>query len=106
MMLRLATHSGLHGALVATWVLTLVACGSRDPSSGDPTPDEMVSLDSDGDGISDADEGRATALDTDGDGFPDYRDFDSDGDGIPDQSEAGDVSLATPALDSGPGRRC
>ena len=43
-------------------------------------------LDSDGDGIPDADEGN---VDTDGDGIPDYLDLDSDGNGIDDSVEAG-----------------
>jgi len=45
---------------------------------GDP------SLDSDGDGIPDDEEGDG---DSDGDGIPDYLDEDSDGDGIPDEVE-------------------
>ncbi|WP_426358659.1 DUF4347 domain-containing protein [Pseudocolwellia sp. HL-MZ19] len=46
-------------------------------------------LDSDGDGISDADEGL---VDTDGDGIPDSIDIDSDNDGIPDDIENGDFN--------------
>ncbi len=54
---------------------------------------EPVDLtDSDGDTITDADEGD---LDTDGDGTPDYLDTDSDNDGIPDSTEAGDADPAT-----------
>jgi hypothetical protein len=53
-------------------------------------------LDSDGDGISDADEGKG---DPDGDGIPNYLDDDSDGDGIPDSVEAGDKDVATPPAD-------
>lgn len=67
------------------------ACGPRLP--GDDA-------DADGDGISDADEGRTAGADTDGDGTPDYLDEDSDGDGIPDYREAGDLDLATPPADS------
>jgi hypothetical protein len=57
------------------------------------------SKDSDGDGISDANEGAAQKppRDTDGDGKPDYLDSDSDNDGIPDAVEAGnqhDVCVA------------
>ena len=44
--------------------------------------------DEDGDGISDAHEGKASNRDTDGDTVPDYLDDDSDGDGIPDSVEA------------------
>jgi hypothetical protein len=50
--------------------------------------------DSDGDGISDGDEGRGEEppRDTDGDGTPDYLDTDSDGDGLLDSLEgAGDT---------------
>ncbi len=62
--------------------------------SGGPVADE------DGDGISDADEGRRENRDTDGDGTPDYLDDDSDGDGIPDAVEAGDTDPRTPPRDS------
>lgn len=68
--------------------LAAAACGHRLPS------------DEDGDGISDADEGRAALVDTDDDGTPDFLDDDSDGDGIPDYREAGDPDLATPPVDS------
>jgi hypothetical protein len=56
--------------------------------------------DEDGDGISDADEGRTLGRDTDGDGTADYLDDDSDADGIPDSVEAGDTSTATPPEDA------
>lgn len=63
-------------------------------------PDAMIVLvDTDGDGIEDADEGGG-AVDTDNDGTPDSRDTDSDGDGIPDADEAGDGDLRTPPRDS------
>ncbi|MEO8705023.1 MAG: hypothetical protein ABI867_33530 [Kofleriaceae bacterium] len=75
----------------------VVGCGGT--SSGDdddgPTPG-----DTDGDGISDVDEGIDTNADTDGDGTPDFQDEDSDGDGIPDYREAGDIDLATGPIDS------
>jgi hypothetical protein len=45
-----------------------------------------LDTDSDGDGISDADEGT---IDTDGDGIPNYLDTDSDGDGMLDIDEGG-----------------
>lgn len=54
-------------------------------SDGGPSND-----DSDGDGISDADEGRwddGGARDSDGDGTPDYLDTDSDNDGLTDKQE-------------------
>jgi len=74
--------------------LAIGACGPS--AGGDPYSDE----DADGDGISDADEGRAARADTDRDGRPDYLDDDSDADGIPDAREAGDEDLGTPPLDT------
>jgi len=56
--------------------------------------------DSDGDFISDLEEGRSERRDTDGDGTLDYQDTDSDGDGIPDRDEAGDDDLTTAPRDS------
>lgn len=58
-----------------------------------------IDIDSDGDTISDFDEGNGL-VDTDGDGVPDHLDLDSDGDGIPDRVEAGDGDLATPPIDT------
>jgi hypothetical protein len=60
-------------------------------TDGDGTPDFMDD-DSDGDGISDADEaGDADVMtppvDTDGDGTPDFQDTDSDNDGVDDADE-------------------
>ncbi len=75
-------------ALGAFAVLALIAvggCGGRAPT------------DTDGDGISDADEGTA---DLDGDGFGNSQDLDSDGDSIPDAEEAGDDDPATAPLDT------
>ena len=46
-----------------------------------------LDLDSDGDGISDAEEGD---IDTDNDGTPNFLDLDSDNDGISDKDENGD----------------
>lgn len=76
------------------------ACGDDNNSSdggggdgGGPNP----TADSDGDTISDADEGTA---DADGDGVPNYLDLDSDGDGIPDSVEAGDADLGTAPQDA------
>ena len=57
------------------------------------------SADTDGDTISDGDEGVGTA-DSDHDGTPDVMDLDSDGDGYTDAEEAGDTELATPPVDS------
>ncbi len=53
--------------------------------------------DTDGDTISDLDEGDG---DEDGDGVPNLEDEDSDGDGIPDREEAGDSDPATEPIDS------
>lgn len=80
----------------------LVACG---PSGGDGNKssnnnNQVDCTDSDGDGISDAHEGRAEMVDTDGDGVPDYLDLDSDGDGIPDSIEKGNVGPCDPPVDS------
>ncbi len=61
-------------------------------AGGQPPPPS----DQDGDGISDADEGKD---DPDGDGKPNFLDDDSDGDGIPDSVEAGDKDVTTPPVD-------
>jgi hypothetical protein len=55
--------------------------------------------DSDGDTISDSDEGNGL-VDTDGDTFPDTMELDSDDDGIPDSVEAGDRDPFTPPVDT------
>ena len=62
--------------------------------------EEGFDTDSDGDMISDADEGAVARTDTDGDGTPDYLDEDSDDDTIPDYRETGDADLATAPVDS------
>ena len=59
-----------------------------------------TSADTDGDDISNTDEGSAVPVDTDGDGTADFLDTDSDNDGIPDSIEGGDGSAATPPADS------
>src|SRR5574337_1947304 len=80
-------------------LVLLIACGpGQHGMGGDDTGDPMQ--DSDGDGISDVDEGRAQNVDTDHDGTPDYLDTDSDNDGIPDYREAGDLDLTTLPIDS------
>jgi hypothetical protein len=56
--------------------------------------------DTDGDGISDNDEGSAQGIDSDADGTADYLDNDSDNDTILDAVEAGDADLATTPVDS------
>lgn len=67
-------------------------CGPGGDGSNDAGDllDAFADADTDGDGISDATEGRDApggATDTDDDGIPDYMDEDSDGDGIPDADE-------------------
>ncbi|MCS6798945.1 MAG: hypothetical protein NZ898_10510 [Myxococcota bacterium] len=89
--------------LVALFVLA-TAC-SPDTTAPRRTPgrdggEGPAAPDADGDGISDAHEGRADGVDSDGDGTPDYLDDDSDGDGIGDATEggtrvSGDVPLDT-----------
>jgi hypothetical protein len=60
------------------------------PTDAWPERDGPVDYnDSDGDCISDTDEGKFISKDTDSDGTPDYLDPDSDGDTIPDRDEAG-----------------
>lgn len=68
----------------------------------EPIPDGAELMDTDGDTISDLDEGRwarGGPVDTDGDTIPDYEDDDSDGDGVEDADEAGDGDLLTPPDD-------
>jgi hypothetical protein len=69
----------------------------RDTGPGDAT---SRLRDSDGDTISDEDEGASSGRDSDGDGIPDSLDEDSDDDGILDRDEAGDADLSTPPRDS------
>jgi hypothetical protein len=81
----------------AALVALSAACGGPGDDDDGVNP---PAGDADGDGISDAHEGRSENIDTDGDGIPDWQDTDSDGDGIDDYREAGDTSLETPPLDS------
>jgi hypothetical protein len=86
-----------HRSLLSAALLTLcVACGSPGGDDTQVDPD----LDSDGDSITDRDEGAVVPVDTDGDGVPDYQDPDTDGDGIDDYREAGDADPLTPPVDS------
>ncbi len=76
----------------------------------DTNNDQMLDAlddDSDGDGLSDADEAGDTDLDTpavdrNANQIPDYRDAlsDADGDGVPDAQEVGDVDLVTPPVNT------
>jgi len=77
----------------------VIACGPTS-GGGDDNGSGGNPGDTDGDGISDTDEGAAQNVDTDRDGKPDYQDEDSDGDGIPDYREAGDVDASTAPVDS------
>ncbi|MBK9071498.1 MAG: hypothetical protein IPL79_10915 [Myxococcales bacterium] len=82
--------------LVALALLLLAACGPKDPD-GTPTPSSYDGPDSDGDTLTDAEEGTG---DFDGDGTPNAQDLDSDNDGYPDAEEAGDANPSTPAVDT------
>ncbi len=89
----------LFGALAACSPGAVPGPGGDGGSGGDGAS-RFAALDTDGDGIDDASEGRLEGRDTDGDGVPDYQDDDSDGDGLPDALEAGDADLDTPPRDS------
>ena len=89
--------------------VTMIGCGPEsDPSlNHHPGADMTVGLtctkppkDSDGDLISDENEGASSSRDTDGDGIPDYKDTDSDNDGIPDAIEGRNGNACTPPVDS------
>ncbi|MFK7990729.1 MAG: hypothetical protein AB8I08_32210 [Sandaracinaceae bacterium] len=88
--------------LVLAVLFALVGCdpGPRFSPRDGGTDGGDPGADTDGDGISDADEGAADRRDTDGDGTPDFEDSDSDNDGIPDSVEAGDADPASPPFDS------
>jgi hypothetical protein len=74
--------------------------GETGGTPGEEVPPGVdLTIDSDGDGISDYHEGDCM-VDTDGDGIPDCLDLDSDNDGIPDSVEAGDTDLFTPPRDT------
>src|SRR5262245_30618221 len=85
-------------AVLALLVAPAGACGggSDNTADGGPAVDANhvhanvggFDPDTDGDGISDRQEGKDSTADTDGDGTPDYMDNDSDGDGILDSIEA------------------
>ena len=59
-----------------------------------------INGDDDNDHISNGDEGCQCLLDTDGDGISNANDRDADGDGVDDNHEAGDTNLATPPIDT------
>lgn len=81
-------------------VLLAVGCNS---TFGNPLGEgggKWADTDTDGDNISDQDEGRQAEYDSDKDGTPDYLDTDSDNDCIEDKAEAGDTDLYTEARDN------
>ena len=94
--------------------LFLAACGPTQdynpPFNRDGGPDfsnlglpcPVAPPDTDGDGISDENEGahESPPRDTDLDGIPDFRDNDSDSDGIPDAIEGRNGNACTPPADS------
>lgn len=101
--------------LAVVGALLLVACGPNGGTGGKPFDRDMApdfsnmgipcptpKPDTDGDGISDHDEGadENPPRDTDGDGIPDYQDSDSDGDGIPDALEGRNGNTCTPPIDT------
>ena len=76
----------------------------RSNVDADEAPD-FLDADTDGDGITDANEAGDAELatipvDTDADTIADYRDPDADNDSISDRDEAGDADLSTPAVDT------
>ncbi len=83
-------------------LLALAACeaGETDGAGGTGAGTNNDVLDSDGDTISDADEGAFDKVDTDGDGTLDFLDTDSDNDTILDAVEAGDTDITTAPLDA------
>jgi outer membrane protein OmpA-like peptidoglycan-associated protein len=86
------------GGGVADGVEDRNASGAIDAGETDPRDrEDDRAVDSDGDAISDLDEGRG---DHDGDGVSDAFDPDADGDGVPDRLEAGDADVLTPPVDT------
>jgi large repetitive protein len=71
-----------------------IDAGETDPNN---PADDVPVIDTDGDTISDLDEGM---VDADNDGAPNLSDTDSDGDSILDRDEAGDVDLRTRPVDT------
>ena len=69
------------------------------PDASPPADAGVLIPDSDGDSISDADEGDGL-VNSDTDLIPDSLDPDSDDDGIPDLVEAGDADVRTPPVDT------
>ncbi len=78
------------GSLALVTLVAGTACGGGVSNSDD----------SDGDTITNGDEGRSDSVNTDGDEWDDWLDLDSDGDGLRDADEAGDDDPATPPIDT------
>ena len=96
---------GLGGASADLGGADLTTIGGSDLAGADLAGADLRgvdprTLDSDGDTISDFDEGSPVARDSDADGTPDYLDLDSDGDCVPDAAEAGDADFTTPPVDT------
>lgn len=92
--------SSPYSVLLAS-ILAIAACDAGETAgSGGDGGSVGDFLDTDGDTISDVDEGIAQQRDTDADGTPDYKDLDSDADNIPDAVEAGDTDLQTAPNDA------
>ncbi|HEX9104240.1 MAG TPA: VWA domain-containing protein, partial [Polyangia bacterium] len=99
-------------AVLVSACFLCLSCGPQEGTSrtgGNGVPDggygptcTAPPKDSDGDGISDHDEGadQKPPRDTDGDGKPDYLDSDSDNDGIPDAVEGGNDNPCMAPRDS------
>jgi hypothetical protein len=79
---------------LAVAIAGFAGCGGNSTVRRDAGRSDAISIgaDEDGDGISDAEEGRPS-VDTDGDGTPDYLDDDSDADGVLDSIEGGGGAL-------------
>jgi hypothetical protein len=91
----------MRATLAALAACLILACGGTNKFGGDASEDGGPGPpDTEGDSISDEDEGRDEGVDTDGDTVPDFEDEDSDGDTIPDDVEAGDDDPETPPVDS------
>ncbi|MFT3924564.1 MAG: VWD domain-containing protein [Myxococcales bacterium] len=96
------------GSEVATrrlWLMVPAAPNAPERAATDSLSTANRWLDTDGDTISDADEGGMLSedsygVDTDGDGNPDFLDPDSDNDGLTDAQEAGDALLETAPFDT------
>lgn len=76
-----------HLSAIALALALAAGCGKDSTNNGTSGDCAYGTADTDGDGITDCDEGRADDVNTDGDEWADWRDLDSDGDFIPDADE-------------------